>query len=272
MQCGAITFWGGELKWKFASLRLEEQLRTSAHFTEVKAYSPRELKKLCDDKTKTFIENNQKGYGYWIWKPILVLDFFLKNPHIEAILYLDSGCEFIANSSSSITWKSYVDKLSNFDAVFFKNDLKEICWTKQELFDYLAVSTSEQLTEQLVGGVFLMSKEFALVFCTRWLEIMQANRFLYVNDVIDSKKQKPEFREHRYDQSVLSILAKREPNVCILSGNKEIYFPGNWKNALHKPIWTARNGSYFTFINQSRFANHFRKLERCLNFFWKKLI
>ena len=269
MRCGAITFWGGELKWKFASLRLEKQLNSSNQFHEVKAYSPAELKTLCDHKTKTFIHENPKGYGYWIWKPILVLDFLRKNPNIDVVLYLDSGCEFISNPSSSITWRHYLEEVGKSDAIFFQNDEKEYSWTKQELFEYLVVSAAEQMTDQLVGGAFLMSRVFALDFCQAWLEVMQADNFLYANDEVNHLKQRVEFREHRYDQSTLSILAKRKSNVCILNGNEEIYFPGKWQNALHKPIWTSRNGSFFPIMDQSLFSRHARKLERFLNYSWK---
>jgi hypothetical protein len=272
MHCGAITFWGGELRWKLASLRLEKQLNSSGHFHEVKAYSPAELETLCDNKTKTFIRENPKGYGYWIWKPILILDFIKNYPDIEVILYMDSGCEFISNPNSDITWHDYLDKFGKFDAVFFANDLKEYSWTKQELFEYLSVSADEKLTDQLVGGTFLMTRKFALDFCHKWLEVMQADNFLYANDEVNHLKQSVGFREHRYDQSALSILAKRESNVCILRGNEEIYFPKNWQNALHKPIWTSRNGSYFPTMKQSLFPRFARKLEKFLNYFWKKLI
>jgi hypothetical protein len=271
MQCGAMTFWGGELKWKFASLRLKKQLNLSSHFLEVKVYSPSELKSRCDSKTKNFIRENPKGYGYWIWKPILILDFFRNNPNIDVLLYLDAGCEFISNPSSDITWSHYLEEVGKSDALFFQNDLKESSWTKQELFEYLNVSAAEQMTDQLVGGAFLMSRIFALDFCHRWLEIMQADNFLYANDEVNYLKQKMEFREHRYDQSTLSILAKREPNVCILRGHEEIYFPKNWQNALHKPIWTPRNGSYFPIMKQSLFLRHARKLEKLLNFILKNL-
>lgn len=270
MRCGVIFFWGGELKWKFASQRVGRQLRTSKQFIEVKGYSPKDLDYLSKDDTKNFIRNNPKGYGYWIWKPILILDFLERYPLVDGILYMDSGCEFISNPESDDTWRKYVEKLVEFDAVFFENDLKEYCWTKQELFDHLKVSKSEQSTNQLVGGTFLMSREFALVFCQKWLGVMEADNFLYVNDVVDSLKQRVEFREHRYDQSVLSIMAKREKNICVLSGHHEIYFPGNWRNKLHKPIWTARNGSFFSILNQSLLARYSRRLERVLNYLWKK--
>ncbi|CAM8619976.1 hypothetical protein [Candidatus Planktophila dulcis] len=270
MHCGAITFWGGELKWKFASLRLENQLNSSRHFHEVKTYSPAELQTLCDIKTNIFIRENPKGYGYWIWKPILILDFIKNYPNIDVILYLDSGCEFISNPSSDITWNNYLAKVGKFEAVFFANDLKEYSWTKQELFEYLSVSAEEKITDQLVGGAFLMTRNFALGFCKKWLEVMQVDNFLYANDEVNHLKQNVEFREHRYDQSVLSILAKRESNVCILRGNEEIYFPMNWQNALHKPIWTSRNGSYFSTIKHSLLTRYARKLEKFLNYFWKK--
>jgi hypothetical protein len=271
MQCGAITFWGGELKWKFASLRLEKQLNSSGHFDKVKVYSPSALRNLCDNKTKSFIGENPKGFGYWIWKPTLILDFLNNNPKIEVILYLDSGCEFISNPSSDITWFEYLNEFGKSDAVFFQNDVQEHIWTKQELFEYLSVSASERLTNQLVGGAFLMSRKFALDFCQRWLEVMKAEDFLYVNDEVNHSIQSQEFREHRYDQSALSILAKRESKVCILNGNDEIYFPKTWQTSLHKPIWTARNGSYFPILKQSLLPNLARKLEKILNYIWKKL-
>ena len=272
MHHGAVTFWGGELKWKFASLRLKKQLKKSGNFQEVKTYSSSELKKICDEKTRLFIQNNPKGFGYWIWKPILILDFLKCNPEISTILYLDAGCEFICTQRSGTTWRKYLERLEKFDAIFFQNDLKECCWTKQETFTFLEVSIQEQMTDQLVGGAFLMTRKFALDFCSRWLKTMQADNFFYITDEVDTTKQRIEFRENRYDQSILSILAKRESNICILRGAEEIYFPNKWITALHKPIWTSRNGSYFSILNNSFWSKLAKKTEKSINFLFKKMV
>ncbi len=44
-------------------------------------------------KHNNFIESNLKGYGYWIWKPYIIMKTLEKMNNNDILLYLDCGCE-----------------------------------------------------------------------------------------------------------------------------------------------------------------------------------
>lgn len=40
---------------------------------------------------KTFKCNTTRGYGYWMWKPYIILDVMSKIPVSDIVLYMDCG-------------------------------------------------------------------------------------------------------------------------------------------------------------------------------------
>ena len=65
-----ITF-GSHGGYIDAGRRLIDQAKQMNIFTETILYSPEYLQKDHEFWTKhrTFIQNNRRGYGYWLWKP-----------------------------------------------------------------------------------------------------------------------------------------------------------------------------------------------------------
>ena len=78
-----------------AGERLTKQATNLKIFDNIKLHTLDNLKNdiIFWNQHKDFIENNIKGYGYWLWKPYLIkkeMDLLNDN---DILLYLDSGCE-----------------------------------------------------------------------------------------------------------------------------------------------------------------------------------
>ena len=52
------------------------------------------------NKHKDFIENNKRGYGYWIWKSHIIQNLMNKINDNDIILYVDAGCNLNVYSLS----------------------------------------------------------------------------------------------------------------------------------------------------------------------------
>ena len=62
---------------------------------------------------KNFMLNN-KGLGFWIWKPYIINRMFNKSNDGDKILYLDAGCEFRENAVSLLKEKLYITMFVSF--------------------------------------------------------------------------------------------------------------------------------------------------------------
>ena len=264
MQIGFISFAGGDFLWKASLERISKQATKSHIFKKLGIYTPEDLQNLTSAADYEFIRSNPRGFGYWIWKPIIVSSFLYQNPDIEMILYADAGCDLNFNFNSSVNWTRYVKELESHEAIVFKMELIERKWTKQEVFNAFPEWERFQDSEQILGGVFFMRRDFALDFCNRWLEIMRQDSYSLLTDDFELKIQDSEFVQPRHDQSIFSLLVKQESNILILDSLKELYFEPDWNRGRNYPIWTSRNKSKVPKYKSSLLSRIVRTMEKVL--------
>ena len=265
MQIGLVSFWGGDLKWKFASKRILQQASSSNQFSIIEIYDRKSIGDFCEPKVLDFIDNNKKGFGYWIWKAPIIIDFINKNPEIDLICYADCGCEFNFSGPALPRWLEYMKEFENSEALFFETDCVEREWITLELVRWIEASSVELAQNQIAATVFLMKRDFALDFCTKWYEIMKESDFEYLGSSYDVKNQDVSFKDSRWDQSIFSILAKRSLNVKILKTTEENFFAGNWVKGKDFPILAARNPSRFSIYRAGRIWSALRLVEKVVS-------
>jgi hypothetical protein len=188
---------------------------------------------------KNFIENNKRGYGYWIWKPYLILKTLKSLNDNDILIYLDSGCEINPNGINRIHEYIQMVRESDTGLVTFYLAHLEKSWTKMDLVKHL--DADEFLnTKQILSGIFIIRKcENTMNIFNKWYELSFNYHFL--NDDPSIEKNDPEYREHRHDQSILSLLCKKYGSVNL---SDETYFEPNWfDGGKDKPFWAYRNTS-----------------------------
>jgi hypothetical protein len=69
-----ITFGAGGQNYYDAVNRLINQVKILNIFDKIIGYTDNDLKNDVEFWTKhsNFIENNKRGYGYWLWKPYII--------------------------------------------------------------------------------------------------------------------------------------------------------------------------------------------------------
>ena len=203
----------------------------------------------------------KRGLGYWIWKSYLTLKIFEKIPENDVIAYVDCGCELNKNGIKKL--KQYYEECIETEGVFFTMNLPEIQWTKMDTYRRIMGENDEyMMTRQIVGGIFFMKNTlFMRRIVEKWKDILVEKNGKYVNDSSSNIPNHPIFKDHRHDQSILSLLIKKEAESHDFTFHEDDTYETIW-NAAGKsgvpvgqeqaqvwntygreyPIWATRNG------------------------------
>lgn len=179
---------------------------------------------------RDFIEKNKeimmqtRGAGYWLWKPCILNDSLRKLNDSDYLFYCDSGSAFINPIDEVIDINK--EELNNRGVVMFKttmwvesgppwSDAPEYMWTKRDTFSSLgADSLSVTHTAQANAATILLKKtDFSLKFISDWLNYCEDPHLM--TDSPSLLQNFDGFKEHRHDQSLLSVLGKaRGVKIC----------------------------------------------------------
>jgi hypothetical protein len=194
-----------------------------------------------------FFNENSRGFGLWIWKPLVILEAFKKFPNSKFIIYLDSGCELNINAKSINRFYEYLCLARDYDALGFELNHLEKKWTSAYTYKYLKPkhSTSKQIHASIL--IFKKSK-ITYKFIKKWLDYMSIDNFSLTKGLKNSQLG-INLANHRHDQSILSIIFHKEKFATIPD---ESWFKGNWNSGNDSPIWVARNRLLVS-INSNRF-------------------
>lgn len=153
------------------------------------------------------IMSNEKFMGFWLWKPYIILEVINKLNEGDILVYADAGLEFIGDVKSLINVC-----LSQSDIIVFgnANDLNA-SWTKRDCFVLMDCDTERFWYASHCDASLIMLKK-----CSRSIEFLTQWLHFGCNDNIISNipnscglPNRPEYIEHRYDQSILSVLAEK---------------------------------------------------------------
>lgn len=203
-----ISFAAGSQKYYFALNRLINQANDLNVFDEIIGYKEKDLKNdnYFWNKHNEFIKNNQRGYGYWIWKSYLVKKTMEKMNDGDILLYLDSGCEI--NSRKKIEINNLFEIVKKNYIIDSPADL-EIYRNKMDLLIELNMLDTKYLYKQQrqAGAVMYLVCDITRKFINDWYAI--CCNYHFIDDSRSIFNNLKNFVEHRHDQSVYSLLKKK---------------------------------------------------------------
>jgi hypothetical protein len=172
-----------------------------------------------NDIDKSFLESNKdilkysKGFGNYFWKPYIIKKALKEIKEGDFLFYADSGSIFL-KSIKSLTIHLEGKKKS---ILCFKLPLIEKQWTKRDAFIRMDCDTPVFTdTAQILATFILIKKNNeSEVFINNYFEFSKDHRILSDNPNVMGFQNYPEFIEHRHDQSILSLLCKKNNNVLI---------------------------------------------------------
>ena len=155
---------------------------------------------------------DQRGFGYFVWKPWVILDALAKIDDGDLLLYVDSGNTITSDPAPLFE----LCAASHLGIVVFDNRdwcpggnvWKNSMFTRGDCFERMHATGPEFIGGDQVNASYLVvqKRPAALDFLTEFLHACED--YQIVSDVPNVlRENEPDFLDHRHDQSVLSILA-----------------------------------------------------------------
>lgn len=207
-------------------------------FNSVTMYNPKILDKDFVKKFK-YILNCNRGGGFWLWKPYIILQKLNELKENDILIYLDAGCTININGKKR--FNEYIDDLmqNKKSIISFQLPYIEDDWTIDEIFKYFNINEENMIrkTGQILSGIIIIKKnEESMNLIQKWYKTIIDNPLLFT-DNYNKFQKKNNFKENRHDQSIFSILCKLN-NVQILKDETFFNF-GNQKSLIY-PFWATR--------------------------------
>ena len=239
------------------------QAEQSKFYDQIKIFKENDF----DQKMNNFIlkitKEKKRGFGYWIWKPYFVLKVLEESNFGDIVNYVDIGCHIIGENKKR--FNDYLNILNDENIWLlpfqYKEDYKilnnkyhyprieEYKFTKSDLFEYYDCLNNKEIinTPQFWAGSFFIKKtENSLYFMKQWLDIF-FKRFDLVDDTNSKKENHTDFIENRHDQSVFSILCKKNFITALSAYECDWALFDNkrtWSHNIDSPILAKRDLKY----------------------------
>jgi len=231
-----LTFGGPSSNFHHAVKRICKEVEQLQFFDNIRGYTDIDLKEVKEfwNRHSHFIENNPRGYGYWIWKPYLIQNELNKINENDILIYCDSGCQI--NQLGKQRLFEYIDMLNNnkenYGIISFQLEFKEAWYTKKIVFETLGM---EQDNMQQMATVILIKKNnHSMQMIDKWYDL--CSNYDLIND--NTSNENSLFRDHRHDQSIFSALVHKYGSIKL---NDETYFNPKWDTVgKDYPFWAKR--------------------------------
>lgn len=195
--------------------RLQKEAESSGYFASVTVYTQDTTPGL--DQHAAFIARAPRGYGYWIWKPLVLLDRMRAVPEGDIVIYMDAGCAIQSSPASRPLFDAYINAVLTHPTkrIGFLQGHIESTWCKEDLFERLSVDVRSPIRstgQYWGGGQIMVNTPTNRKLLDKWHRLMKEADYHYVDDSPSKEPNAPSFREHRHDQATISILFKQ--NGC----------------------------------------------------------
>lgn len=190
-------------------IRFHNQAKESNFFDNIFIYNEYNLPK--DEKFETLLSHKlvpSRGFGYWCWKPFIILKTLENLKDGDILVYADIGCHI--NKEGEKRFYEYLDIVIEHKILCFKSHWVEAHYTKSDLFDYFDKLKDKNIiyTPQIPSGFVVFEKnDINLEFVNKWLQVFYDD-FSLVDATPSKLTNLDGFIENRHDQSVFSILSK----------------------------------------------------------------
>lgn len=195
-----------------------------------------------------------RGYGYWQWKSYLIRRIMDRMDEGDVLLYADAGCKLNTDGKERLVEYFDIVKQSSSGILLFDQHYPEAEYTKGDVFKYFGVSNDVAYTQhgQVAGGIVMICKGYVSQQFINELYYICHNHYELITDSPSIALNFPEFKEHRHDQSIISLLAVKYDATELPI--EEVYTDGNWETEMKsKPIWACRRRS-IRFTHKCRLA------------------
>lgn len=219
-----------------------QEAREMDVFDDVQVFNGSQLPTAFLHQHGDFLRAHTRGFGYWIWKPRIIAAALQESSVDDLVVYLDVG--FTLNRGGRARLLEYLDIAidSPYRMLSFQTVHTESLWTKADLAQHLGVAESPAVmcTSQLTSGFIILGKTAENIeLIEHWQTVAVADGYRYSDDSPSVLPNHREFREHRHDQSISSLLRKLRGTTIT---HYEVQLYDRYFTALQPklPAWATR--------------------------------
>jgi hypothetical protein len=208
----SMSFAGGGQNYYDALNRINNELKQTNFFNEIIGFTDEDLKKDTEfwEKHGNFIESNKRGYGYWLWKPYLILKTLEKMKDDDILFHLDAGCEITTYGQREMDlMKQMVDNCNKLNLLYISAQRVEKSYTKMDVFEFMGMNNEDaKNSTQNAATVLIIKKNDMMVdFIKEWYTI--SYNYHLIDDTPSVLENDSLFNDHRHTQSTFSLLTKK---------------------------------------------------------------
>lgn len=156
---------------------------------------------LLDTMPIDVVKDNQRGYYFWAWKPLILKLALSTVPEGDLVVYTDAGL-FISHAASFSAFAQKTE-IASFTTVSHDSFSHTKCNVTSELSD-----TSNRL--RMVNAAFfvLRNVQSSRKLIDDWISLTR--RPLFISDIpSDNCVNHSSFKDHRHDQSLLNVVVRQ---------------------------------------------------------------
>lgn len=163
----------------------------------------------------------RRGAGFWIWKSYIIKETLSQLKEGDILIYSDGGSVYVNDIGEIL--KCFDEQ--QLSVMVFSLRILEKKYTKRDTFVLLNADEPEytDTMQRLATYIVLRKDAESIAFVNEWHDACKDYRIITDSRNKMGKKNYPEFIDHRHDQSILSITAKKH-------GIKEYRDPSQWGN------------------------------------------
>jgi hypothetical protein len=218
-----ITF--GNKTYRKSRIRLAKEADKLKIFNFIRAYTPKDFGPDFKKQHGSFIKENKRGFGYFIWKSYLINKTLKIMDDNDILVYVDAGCTLIPKFKPRLLEYFDIINQSEYGMLNFNLGSMEYQYTKSDLADKLGVLHDDSIMNapQVAGGIQIIRKcPHSIDIVEKWCYYSTEN-YHNIDNSPSIIPNHPDFKEHRHDQSVISLLVKKFGSEKI---KDETYPPG----------------------------------------------
>ena len=246
-----IISFGNNIGYQRLSLDILKKIKKRYPLSTYRLYTEKDL----PSEILNFCHQHKRGFGYWIWKPIIIKHALKSMDDGNILFYVDGRTDF---RSKSISWlENFYNNRDYQIAAYQMEQNLEYQWTNAKFFEHFGFENSVEIMKsgQFAATFSLFRKNpLSLKLINDWNELFLNNKDLFLDNYSGLKGY--DFIENRHDQSAFSLLLKRaimqKMNVYTIN-TKEMYS----KNSLTLHGKSHPHGKFGLFVRYNKLFNFY---------------
>ena len=220
---GITTF--GDNRLKRSLKRFQTQSHSIDIFDEISINSDDDLPLWYRQEHAERLIRGSRGFGYWCWKPFIILQTLKNMPALDMLFWCDAGCHVRPQGRDRMSEYIEAFKVSSCDLLAFQGSIDgvyfdydgrklpdgtEAHWTKGDLFHAFKIDKDHPHAHstQFGAGIFGVKNNSTVKdMLQTWVDLTRDSPFLF-NDENSMEPNLSGFIANRHDQSYFSLCAK----------------------------------------------------------------